>query len=103
MATVAKQQNNTNSEMDFSLSPSNTTSFPIIQYTTNAQYKVSLRWDPPKILPGATTRFSFQVLDPYVTNKTVDSIGYDFSIIAGNKGVIFHKSDTTDSNGTMTI
>lgn len=101
LATIAKQQNSTKSEMDFALSPSNTTSFPIIQYTRNAQYKMSLSWDPPKILPGSTTRFSFQVLDPYLVNKTVDSIDYDFSIIAGKNGVIFHKSDTTDNNGKI--
>lgn len=101
VVNIAKNQNNTKQEMDFSLSPSNTTSFPIIQYTQNAQYKMSLSWDPPKILPGATTRFSFQVLDPYLVNKTVDGIDYDFSIIAGRDGVIFHNSGATDNNGKM--
>jgi len=101
LAAIAKQQNSTRQEMDFSLSPSNSTSFPIIQYTRNAQYKLSLSWDPPKILPGLTTRFSFQVLDPYLINKTVDSINYDFSIIAGKNGVIFHKSGTTNNNDVM--
>ncbi len=101
VANIAKEQNSTKQEMDFSLSPSNTTSFPIMQYTTNAQYKMSLSWDPPKILPGSTTRFSFQVLDPYLVNKTVNSIDYDFSIIAGKNGVIFHTSGTTDNNDRM--
>jgi hypothetical protein len=101
VANVAKEQNGTKQEMDFLLSPSNTTSFPIMQYTRNAQYKMSLRWDPPKILPGSTTRFSFQVLDPYLVNKTVNSIDYDFSIIAGKNGAIFHNSGTTDNNGNM--
>ncbi len=103
VANIVKEQNSTKQEMDYSISPSNTISFPIIQYTRNAQYKVSLSWDPPKILPGSTTRFSFQVLDPYLVNKTVDPLDYDFSIIAGKNGVIFHKSDTTNSNGTMNI
>ena len=103
LTTIAKQQSNTKQEMDFSLSPSNTTSFPIVQFTRNAQYKVSLSWDPPKILPGSTTKFSFQVLDPYLINKTVDSIDYDFSIIAGKNGAIFHKSGTTDNNGNMNL
>ncbi|TRZ80473.1 MAG: hypothetical protein D4R90_01900 [Nitrosopumilales archaeon] len=98
---IAKQQDGTKQEMNFSLTPSNTTSFPIIQFTRNAQYKVSISWDPPKILPGSTTRFSFQILDPYLINKTVDSIDYDFSIIAGKNGAIFHKSGTTDNNGNM--
>ena len=102
LATIAKQQGS-KQEMDFSLSPSDTTSFPIIQYTRNAQYKMSLSWDPPKILPGSTARFSFQVLDPYLINKTVDSIDYDFSIIAGKNGLVFHKSGTTNNGDKMNV
>ena len=100
LANVAKLQQNTKPEMDFTVSPSNETGFPIIQYTRNAQYKVGLSWDPPKIIPGATTKFSFQVLDPYLINKTVDSIDYDFSIIAGNAGSVFHTSGQTNNDGT---
>jgi hypothetical protein len=100
LANVAKLQQNTKPEMDFTVSPSNETGFPIIQYTRNAQYKVGLSWDPPKIIPGATTKFSFQVFDPYLINKTVDSIDYDFSIIAGNAGSVFHTSGQTNSDGT---
>lgn len=96
---IATKQQNSKSEMDYSLSPSNDTAFPITQYTRNAQYKVSLSWDPPKILAGQTTKFSFQILDPYLVNKTVNSIDYDFSIIAGKNGLMFHKSGTTTSNG----
>ena len=101
LETIVNKNGNTTHEMDYTLSPSNATSFPIIQFTRNAQYKVSLSWDPPKILPGSTTKFTFQVLDPYLVNKTVDSIDYDFSIIEGKNGAIFHKSGTTDSNGNM--
>lgn len=101
LANVVKQQNDSKADMDFTLSPSNETGFPIVQYTRNAQYKVSLSWDPPKIIPGATTRFSFQVLDPYLINKTVDSIDYDFSIIAGKSGSIFHTSGQTNNDGKM--
>ncbi|MGI0060211.1 MAG: hypothetical protein ACREBJ_10640, partial [Nitrosotalea sp.] len=98
--TIAtQQQNSSKSEMDFTLSPSNETAFPIMQYTRNAQYKISLSWDPPKILAGHTTKFSFQILDPYLVNKTVDSIDYDFSIIEGKNGLLFHNSGTTNSNG----
>ena len=100
LPNVAKQKNQ-KQEMDFTVSPSNETGFPIIQYTRNAQYKISLSWDPPKILPGSTTKFSFQVLDPYLINKTVDSIGYDFSIIAGKTGSVFHTSGQTSSDGKM--
>ncbi|MDE1769623.1 MAG: hypothetical protein KGI28_03580 [Thaumarchaeota archaeon] len=103
LANVAKMQQNQKQEMDFTVSPSNETGFPIIQYTRNAQYKVSLSWDPPKILPGTTTKFRFQVLDPYLINKTVDSIGYDFSIIAGKMGSVFHTSGQTNSDGSASI
>ncbi len=96
--TIAAQQQNSKPEMDFTLSPSNQTAFPIIQYTRNAQYKISLSWDPPKILAGQTTKFSFQILDPYLVNKTVNSIDYDFSIIEGKNGLLFHNSGTTNNN-----
>jgi hypothetical protein len=99
-AIAAAQQQNSKPEMDFTLSPSNETAFPITQYTRNAQYKVSLSWDPPKIMAGQTTKFSFQILDPYLVNKTVDSIGYDFSVIAGQNGLMFHKSGITSSDGS---
>ena len=101
--TIAAQQQNSKPEMNFTLSPSNETAFPIMQYTRNAQYKVSLRWDPPKIIAGHTTKFSFQILDPYLVNKTVDSIDYDFSIIEGRNGLLFHNSGTTNSDGTPNI
>lgn len=101
LANVVNQQNDSKASMDFTVSPSNETGFPIVQYTRNAQYKVSLSWDPPKIMPGSTTRFSFQVLDPYLINKTVDSIDYDFSIIAGKSGSIFHTSGQTSNDGKI--
>ena len=100
VSAIAAQQNS-KPEMDFTISPSNETAFPITQYTRNAQYKVSLSWDPPKIISGQTTRFSFQILDPYLVNKTVNSIDYDFSIIAGKNGLMFHKSGTTNNNGDL--
>lgn len=101
LSQIAAQQHVSNSEMHYTLAPSNKTNFPIIQYTTNAQYKVALSWDPPKILPGATTKFSFKVLDPYLVNQTVDSIHYDFTIIEGKNGVISQRSGNTNNNGSM--
>jgi len=104
IAIIAKNQGISKPEMDFLLSPSNETGFPITQFTRNAQYKVSLSWDPPKILPGSTTKFRFQVLDPYLINKTIDSpVSYDLSIIEGRNNVIFHKSGITDSSGVGSI
>ena len=101
LSNIVKQQQNSKPEMDFTLSPSNETAFPIIQYSRNALYKIGLSWDPPKILAGHTTKFSFQILDPYLENKTIDlSMSYDFSI-TGKNGVIFHKRGTTTNGGGM--
>lgn len=101
LARISEQQHSSNPDMSFSLSPSNQTNFPIIQFTRNAQYKVSLSWDPPKILPGNTARFSFQVLDPYLINSTVNGIDYDFSIIEGKNGIIFHQSGKTNNGNAI--
>ncbi len=101
LASIIKQQGNSKPEIDYTLSPSNETGFPLVQFTNNAQYKVSLSWDPPKILSGTTTKFSFQLLDPYLINKTADSANYDFSIIEGKNGAIFHNNGKTNSNGKM--
>jgi hypothetical protein len=61
------------------------------------QYKISLEWEPPKIIAGSNTKFYFKVFDPYLINKTVSSVSYDFSVIQNQK-VIFKKSGvTTDS------
>ena len=101
LSNIAKQQQNSKPEMNFTLSPSNETAFPIIQYARNALYKISLSWDPIKILAGHTTKFSFQILDPYLENKTIDlSMSYDFSITGKNE-VIFHKRGTTVNGGGM--
>lgn len=101
LSNIAKQQQDSKPGMDFTLSPSNETAFPMIQYARNALYKISLSWDPPKILADHTTKFSFQVLDPYLENKTIDlPISYDFSI-TGKNGVIFHKHGATNSGGNM--
>jgi len=103
LSYIARQQHESKPEMNFSLAPSNETSFPIQQFTRNAQYKVSLRWDPQEIFPGAITNFEFQVLDPYLFNKTVNSIDYDFSVIEGKSNVIFYKSGKTSSDGSLNI
>jgi len=88
--------------MDYSLSPSNETGFPIVQFTRNAQFKISLNWDPPKIISGSDTKFNFKILDPYLINQTVSDVGYDFSLIANHK-IIFQKSGVTSETGNNTI
>ncbi len=97
LVNIANQQSGTKTEMDYSISPSNETGFPIIQFTSNAQFKVSVRWDPPKIISGSTASFFFKVLDPYLINQTAGAVDFDFSIIANHKP-IFHKSGTTTNS-----
>ncbi len=95
---LLKTQQNPKQEMDYSLIPSNETSFPIIQFTRNAQFKISLSWNPPKIIAGSNTSFSFKILDPYLINQTASAISYDFAIIA-NHNLIFQKSGVTSDSG----
>ena len=47
------------------------------------------------------SNFKFQILDPYLFNKTVNSIDYDFSVIEGKSNVIFYKSGKTSSDGSL--
>ncbi|HYL66268.1 MAG TPA: hypothetical protein VEU72_03865 [Nitrosopumilaceae archaeon] len=102
LANLAIKQQSSKSEMDYSLMPSNETGFPIVQFTRNAQFKISLSWDPPKITAGSDTKFNFKILDPYLVNQTVSDIGYDFSLIANHKA-IFQKSGVTAETGNNTI
>jgi hypothetical protein len=90
---------NPGQQMVFSLKPSTENTFPIVQFTRNSQFKVALSWDPPKILAGSTARFNFKVIDPSLMNQTVSDIIYDFSVLEGKNGVIFHQvGKTTSSN-----
>ena len=83
--------------MTFSLRPSIGNAFPIVQFTRNAQFKMALSWDPPKILSGDTTTFNFKVLDPS-QNQTVSGITYDFSVLEGKNGVIYHQVGKTTNS-----
>lgn len=99
VANLLAEQKNPGQAMNFALMPSNDNAFPIIQLTRNAQYKIALSWDPSTILPGAITQFNFKVINPYTTNETVSSIPYDFSVLEGKNGVIYHQvGKTTDSS-----
>lgn len=95
---LQSEQNNPPQVMNFALRPSADNAFPIIQFTRNAQYKIALSWDPPKITPGTTTQFNFKVMDPYTANKTVSSIPYDFSVIEGENGAIYHQVGRTSGS-----
>ncbi|HET6458966.1 MAG TPA: hypothetical protein VFG24_08830 [Nitrosopumilaceae archaeon] len=99
LANLAIKQQTSKSEIDYSLLPSNETGFPIVQFTRNAQFKISLSWDSPKITAGSDTKFNFKILDPYLINQTVSDVGYDFSVIANHKP-IFQKSGVTSDSDT---
>jgi hypothetical protein len=105
LSDLAIKQQTSKTEMDYSLLPSNETGFPIVQFTRNAQFKISLSWDPPKITAGSDTKFNFKILDPYLINQTVSDIGYDFSLIANHKA-IFQKSGVasdSDAGNNITV
>ena len=93
------EQKDPGQKMNFALKPIDENIFPIVQFTRNAQYKIALSWNPEKILEGDTTQFNFKILDPYAANKTVSPISYDFSVLEGKNGVIYHQiGKTTDSS-----
>jgi len=99
LSNLATKQQASQSEIDYSLMPSNETGFPIVQFTRNAQFKISLSWEPPKITAGSDTKFNFKILDPYLINQTVSDVGYDFSLIANHR-TIFQKSGVTSDSDT---
>jgi len=88
---------NPGQQMTFALRPSTGNGFPIVQFTRNAQFKVALSWDPPKIIAGTTTTFNFKILDPS-QNQTVSNITYDFSVLEGKNGVIYHQVGKTTNS-----
>ena len=92
------EQSSPGQVMNFALRPSADNAFPIVQFTRNAQYKVALSWDPPIITPGSTTQFNFKVIDPHTANKTISPITYDFSVIEGENGAIFHQVGKTSGS-----
>src|SRR4029077_6478552 len=103
LSDLAIKQQSSKSEMDYSLSPSSETGFPIVQFTRNAQFKISLSWDPPKITAGSDTKFNFKILDPYLINQTVSDVGYDFSLIANHKPIFQKSGVTSDSDAGNNI
>ena len=103
LSDLAIKQRSSKSEMDYSLMPSNETGFPIVQFTRNAQFKISLSWDPPKITAGSDTKFNFKILDPYLINQTVSDVGYDFLLIANHKPIFQKSGVTSDSDAGNNI
>ncbi len=101
--TLLADQKDPGQSMVFSLRPSDENAFPVVQFTRNAQFKVALSWSPPKILAGSNTQFTFMVEDPYTANRTLASIPYDFSVLEGTNGVIYHEVGKTSASGNNTV
>ena len=81
--------------MEFILEPSSEASFPVI--ATGGRYEVHLSWDPPKMLSGSTTRFSYYIYDLYVNATRPVPEYYDFSLSQYNK-VFFRHEGTSVSD-----
>jgi hypothetical protein len=94
---LAKINENSKQGMEFILKPSNENNFPITAYTRNGQYKINLSWNPPTIVSGSNTEFSFDVKDPYLLNNKTVSVNYDFAILQ-NDHMIFKKSGITSES-----
>ncbi|HSA98679.1 MAG TPA: hypothetical protein VLF17_06335, partial [Candidatus Nitrosotenuis sp.] len=89
--------------MQFVLQASKEDSFPITRYTTNAQYKVNLSWDPPTIISGSDVRLYFTIQDAYLlTNKTVPA-GYDLRITQGDNTLFQTTGTASDQQGAKNI
>ncbi len=94
---LSKMHENTKQGMEFALKPSAEIGFPLTVLTRNAQYKVSLSWDPPNLVSGSKTKFSFDFRDTYlITNKTVP-VSYEFSVLQNDRVILNHNSTTGQS------
>ena len=51
-------------KMDFSIMPSGD-NLPLSTMTENAQFKLTLSWEPKNIQSGSTATFFFEILDPF--------------------------------------
>jgi hypothetical protein len=96
LQNLKQAKENNHHDMWFSLQPSKEDRFPITRYTSNAQYKVNLSWDPPTIISGSDVNLSFTIQEAYlITNKTI-SASYDLKVMQ-NDHMIFKTSGTTSS------
>jgi len=100
---IAKMLQNPNDKMRFKLMPSESTAFPVTHYSQNGQYIVSLSWNPPRILAGSNTTFSFRILDPYSMNKTILSTNYNFNMMVNNKTIFNTSGISNHNNDTVVI
>ena len=71
-------------KMEFKLTASQETKFPLIAYTESEEFKVNLSWDPVNIEAGVPTNFVFTIRDSY-TDSPMRLSDYTFVIIQNNK------------------
>ncbi|MBI5377895.1 MAG: hypothetical protein HZA82_04660 [Thaumarchaeota archaeon] len=96
LQNLKQAKENNHQDMRFSLQPSKEDSFPITRYTSNAQYKVNLSWDPPTIISGSDVKLFFTIQEAYlITNRTVPA-SYDLKVMQ-NDHTLFRTSGTTSS------
>ncbi len=72
--------------MEFRISTSETTSFPLEAYTKSEDFKVNLSWDPMKVEPDVPTNFVFTIRDG-LTNSPLRSSDYTFVIIQNGQEI----------------
>ena len=72
--------------MEFRISTSETTSFPLEAYTKSEDFKVNLSWDPMQVEPDVPTNFVFTIRDG-LTNDPLRSSDYTFVIIQNGQEI----------------
>ncbi|MBT8242751.1 MAG: PEFG-CTERM sorting domain-containing protein, partial [Nitrosopumilus sp.] len=72
--------------MQFTLSTSQDTAFPLEAYTKSEDYKVNLSWDPLNVEPDVATNFIFTIRDGR-TNDPLRSSDYTFVIIQNGQEI----------------
>ena len=84
-------------KMDFKLTASQETKFPLIAYTESEEFKVNLSWDPVNIEAGVPTNFVFTIRDSY-TDSPMRLSDYTFVIIQNNEE-LHRVSDNAEVGG----
>ena len=84
-------------KMEFKLTASQETKFPLIAYTESEEFKVNLSWDPVNIEAGVPTNFVFTIRDSY-TDSPMRLSDYTFVIIQNNEE-LHRVSDNAEVGG----
>ena len=84
-------------KIEFKLSASEETKFPLIAYTASEEFKVNLAWDPKDIEVGVPTNFVFTIRDSY-TDSPMRLSDYTFVIVQNNKE-LHRVSDNAEVGG----